>query len=194
MIVRKIVGAVLALVLLAQLQGCGTYRWTEDVELSDGRVITVQRTQTYGGGGGIGSSCGACVLESTRVRFELDGKAYDWRNSKSGYSFTPMILDVVDGMPVLVATPHGGHCAKDPDNPNKYYLYTYNRWAGDGWLETNQFEGKITTRRNLLEAPRRKHAPLAEKNEILRVLRVQPQYREIVDDGKLRPNGCNGWR
>lgn len=191
--VRKTIGALLALMLLAQLQGCGTYRWTEEVQLSDGRVITVERIQKYGSGGGLGDSCYACVLKSTRVRFDLDGKSYDW-NSVRSYSFQPMILDVVDGNPVLVTLPYGGYCAKDPENPKKYYLYTYNVWSGDGWSQKNRFEQNVTKNRNLLDAPRRKHAPLAEKNEILRFLRIQKPYREIVDEGKFLPDRCRSWQ
>jgi hypothetical protein len=94
------------------LFGCmrcaGTEKWREEVQLSDGRVIVVERETVWvGGGGEIVTSPGVKPKEY-RIRFtnpDSSGQQIEWRSTKNSpqtWPESPLILDIKNGKPVVL--------------------------------------------------------------------------------------------
>lgn len=87
----------------------GTEKWKEEVQLSDGRIIVVEReTLRERGGGEIVSNRSGTKPKEYRIRFaHPDGpeKMIEWRSSKSYRTWPeiPLILDLESGQPVVYA-------------------------------------------------------------------------------------------
>jgi hypothetical protein len=75
--------------------------WREEVQLQDGRMIEVTRTEYYSAYCGPGIRCRTTRGGATRSRieFELDGKVVSWEEQMA-----PMILQLEHEMPIVVAT------------------------------------------------------------------------------------------
>ncbi len=95
--------------------GCfaGTEKWQEEVQLSDGRVIVVDReTLREGGGGEIVSNRSGTKPKEHRIRFsnpDGSGKMIEWRSTKKSpgtWPEIPLILDMESGYPVVFAVVH----------------------------------------------------------------------------------------
>jgi hypothetical protein len=109
--------------LLSSCLGKSTYRWKEEVQLHDGRVIVIERSVRTGE---VPVEIGQPPGESDyTLRFETeDGKAVTW---EAGKWFDPMILDFFKGVPYVVATGRKGvayerhGCPKPP-----YFVFRLN--------------------------------------------------------------------
>ena len=100
-------------VITTSVFGCfgGTEKWKEEVRLSDGRVINVDReTLREGGGGEIVSNRSGTKPKEHRIRFsnpDGSGKMIEWRSTKKedqGWPEVPLILDLESGQPIVFAS------------------------------------------------------------------------------------------
>lgn len=92
------------------LCGCfaGTQRWREEVQLGDGRVITIERESLYERGGGeIVSNPSGTKPKEYRLRFthpDQPEKVIEWRGMKlykGSWPEFPLLLDLESGQPVV---------------------------------------------------------------------------------------------
>lgn len=90
--------------------GCSssTEKWQEEVQLSDGRIIIVDReTLRERGGGEIVSNRSGTKPKEHRMRFvhpDGSGKVVEWRGTKKedrGWPEVPLILDLEEGRPIV---------------------------------------------------------------------------------------------
>ncbi|MET0981660.1 MAG: hypothetical protein ABWY02_06135 [Telluria sp.] len=99
------------LLLAASLSVCGcrpaSQQWGEEVELSDGRVIVIERESILESGGDEWVLNRAGVkLKEIRLRFaspDGSGQTIEWRSTRSLHTWPekPLILDVEAGQPVI---------------------------------------------------------------------------------------------
>lgn len=86
----------------------GPITWSEEVQLSDGRVIVVEREAIYVGGGDewASNSSGGKINEE-RIRFasrDGSGKTIEWRSTKKDsqtYPEVPLVFDLPAGQPTV---------------------------------------------------------------------------------------------
>jgi hypothetical protein len=101
----------LSLMILGSiLSGClgnATIKWKEQVQLSDGRVIVVEREAIYvGGGDELAVNRSGKKIEE-RIRFtspDGSGKTIEWRSTKKSprtYPEVPLLLDMANGQPTV---------------------------------------------------------------------------------------------
>lgn len=155
----------------------GPIKWNEEVRLSDGRTIVIQREAIYvGGGDEWASNRGGGKINEYRIRFaspEGSGKIVEWRSTKKDfqtYPEVPLVYDLPAGQPTvfsLVAISSGCEV---------YSKYVYRNGA---WVEESLPEqfGQLTT--NLLFASKRdlpKLLTLAEKSQI----NSEPGHRQAL--------------
>jgi len=127
----------------------GTEKWKEEVKLSDGRIIVVERqTVMARGGDEWASNRGGTKPKEHRILLENpdgSGKIIEWRSTKSDdrtYPEKPLVLDMESGQPIvftIVAT---------SNTTEMYSKYAYRNGA---WIEEalpDEFE-KRTTNLNL---------------------------------------------
>jgi hypothetical protein len=133
-----------------------TYRWKEEVQLHDGRVIVIERSVRTGDAP-TGPVQQPAESDYT-LKFKADGKRLiTW---VAGKNFVPMILDIKDGVPYVVAVGRTGTayelegCPKPP-----YFLF---RHRGDAWerVPYEKFPGDIR-KRNLLSGATYREEPVA---------------------------------
>jgi hypothetical protein len=108
----------LALTLGVAMSACSEASWKEEVLLSDGQKIVVTRSVERGGRAEVGQQ-GSYINQTMRFNLPGIGQAIDWRDELSpdigNSSFLPIALDIVKGVPYLVAYPMG--------------CLSYNKWA-----------------------------------------------------------------
>ena len=154
--------------------------WKEEVQLSDGRVIVIEREAIYvGGGDEWASNRGGGKIDEYRIRFaspDGSGKTVEWRSTKKDsqtYPEQPLVFDQPAGVPTiftLVAVSSG--CAA-------YSKYVYRNGT---WIEENlpeQFGQQMT---NLLFGDKGnlpKVLPLEEKNKRNSWDGYAPAYKQI---------------
>ncbi|MGA7180533.1 MAG: hypothetical protein WBX11_13225 [Thiobacillaceae bacterium] len=102
---------------LSACLGNSTIKWKEQVQLSDGRVIVVEREAIYvGGGDELTLNPGGTKINQYRIRFastDGSGKTIEWRATKKDdrmYPEVPLLLDMPNGQPTvytLVAISNG---------------------------------------------------------------------------------------
>lgn len=164
--VSKTIG--LALILGVSLTACGagSEKWKEEVQLSDGKIIVVERDAIYiSGGAEWASNSSGSKIDEYRIRFEYpagSGKLVEWRATKKDmqtYPEIPLVFDVYSGQPTifsLVSISLGCEVYSK-------YVYKNGAWVEESLPE--QFEQHAT---NLLFASK-KDLPallkLAEKNK-----------------------------
>ncbi|MBI4997008.1 MAG: hypothetical protein HZC22_08935 [Rhodocyclales bacterium] len=111
----------LAALLLA---GCSkTVTWKEEVQLSDGRVIVVER-ETFNVSGGDEMAHGSGYRPSeARIRINTEGIVTEWHSTKkdrSQWPENPLVLDIVNGeVIVMSAVPTSPTC----DTYSKYVFH-----------------------------------------------------------------------
>jgi hypothetical protein len=107
---KNIAFALFALGLLWWLFFGGSEKWKEEVQLSDGRIIVIQRETIHEGGGGeIVSNRSGTKPKERRIRFthpDGSGKMIEWKSTKLSprtWPEKPLILDLESGQPVIYA-------------------------------------------------------------------------------------------
>jgi hypothetical protein len=107
-----------------------TVSWDEDVLQADGQLLTVHRTVTYGADG-YGRSGRGRMKEQT-IRFSHKGKNIEWENRDLWpIVYMPDILDIANGIPVLLMPVHRwGPCEKYDFPPEGLVAFGYRngRW------------------------------------------------------------------
>lgn len=144
----QILAAVLGLSFLSSCFGQATYRWKEEVQLHDGRVIVIERSVRTGE---VPVELGQRPAESDDVlTFKgADGRTITWAGGKPFY---PIILDFSDTVPYVVATGRTGTdyerngCPRPP-----YFFFRYR----NGLWERMRYEEfpRAIRQRNLAANP-----------------------------------------
>lgn len=161
----KVIGLALLGVSLTAC-GAGSIKWKEEVQLSDGKVIVVERGAIYvSGGGEWASNSSGSKIDEYRIRFEYpagSSQMVEWRSTKKDfqtYPEVPLVFDMPSGQLTvfsLVAISSGCEVYSK-------YVYKNGTWVEE--LLPEQFEQHTT---NLLFASK-KDLPtllkLAEKNK-----------------------------
>lgn len=132
--------------------GSGSEKWKEEVQLSDGRVIVVERETLHKGGGDEWASNRSGSMPKER-KLRLPGpdgsaKMIEWRSTKIDFQTwpeKPLVLDVVAGQPIvftLVAISSGCEVYSkyvyrdgiwvDEPLPEKFELRATNLFIRDG--------------------------------------------------------------
>ncbi len=122
----------------------GSEKWKEEVQLSDGRIIVVDRETLHERGGGeIVSNRSGTKPKERRMRFvhpDGSGKIVEWRSSKNYRTWPekPLILDVDSGHPIIFTSVG----IKTACEVYSKYVYREGVWIEEALPET--FE-KFTT-------------------------------------------------
>lgn len=123
-------GLIVALVCGLLVAACsGTTHWKEEVQLSDGRIIVVEReTQFEGGGGEWAHNRSLSKPKERRIRFQFVNKAggiVEWRSTKEwrGWPEIPLIVDVYADQPIVITI--GG----EPCEQYFKYIYKNGVWS-----------------------------------------------------------------
>ena len=119
----------------------GSEKWKEEVQLSDGRIVVVERETIHKGGGDEwASNRSGSMPKERRLRFAVTAgstQMIEWRSTKFDFQTwpeKPLVLDVVAGQPVvysLVAISSGCEVYSK-------YVYRNGVWIEEPLLE--QFE------------------------------------------------------
>ncbi len=146
-IMKRITKLGLLLTLGASMSACGSgsEKWKEEVPLSDGRIIVVERETLHERGGDEwASNRGGSKPKEHRIRFanpDSSGKMIEWRTTKRSpqtWPEIPLDFDVVSGKPTvfsLVAISPGCEVYSK-------YVYRNGSWVEEPLPE--QFEQRAT--------------------------------------------------
>jgi len=116
----------------------GSAKWKEEVQLSDGRIIVVEREMiTEGGGDEWASNRNGFKPKEYRIRFanpDGSGRIVEWRSIKETRTWPekPLVLDIENTLPVVfstVSSAGGGYIYSK-------YLYKNNVWVEEALPET----------------------------------------------------------
>jgi len=154
----------LALVILGvSMSSCGTntFTWKEEVLLHDGKSIIVVRSDVYDASMGHEIGQGDPIAEHT-ITFKLPGKGQEvsWKSDNRPPSLDHLnllILDIVDGVPYLAATPFGRHAYikwNRPNPPYVFFKYDHRKWQR---ISLEEFPEKFKI--NLIVTGRKKDEP-----------------------------------
>lgn len=123
----------------------GSEKWKEEVQLSDGRIIVIEREQINESGGDEWAfNRSGTKPKEYRIRFEYPdgtGKIIEWRSTKKDdrlWPEVPLIFDFVSGQPTIFSLVAISICCEI------YSKYVYRNGA---WIEENlpeQFEQHVT--------------------------------------------------
>lgn len=107
-LLKRIAKFVLVLTLGVTMNACSsTEKWKEEVQLSDGRIMVVEReTLRERGGDEWASNRSGTKPKEYRIRFadpDGSGKMVEWRSAKKFETWPeiPLILDMVAGQPTV---------------------------------------------------------------------------------------------
>lgn len=132
--------AISLMLLGGSMSACsgGSAKWKEEVQLSDGRIIVVEReTFRDRGGDEWASNRSGSKPKEYRIWFSYpdgSGKVVEWRSIKETETWpeVPLILDVQEGRPIVfssVSTSGGGHIYSK-------YVYQNSAWIEEQLPET----------------------------------------------------------
>lgn len=179
----------LTLILGASLTACGSgsEKWKEEVQLSDGKVIVVERELVLESGGDEWASNRRGVKPKERyIRFTDNngsGKLIEWRSTKKDISTRPeipLILDLMVGQWVIFST---------IPKPNGCLMYNKYLYQNGAWVEEKlppTFEQR-TTNLYLFQNEGLSHIDLNKKRENIADIR----NHRLVQVGPSHPN-CKG--
>jgi hypothetical protein len=189
----------LGIVALCVVSGCSgkqTYRWPEEVLLHDGRVIVVERSVRTGE---VPVEFGQRPGESdyTLTFKALDGASVTWHGGRD--RFVPIILDLVDGVPYVVAIGATGLVYPREGCPRPPYFFF--RWTNGEWARTSYEDFPKIVRNANLTAGLTYYAPWRERvangdlitqEDVSKRLRTaNPEVRVVREDAPT-PMDCVG--
>ena len=163
----------------ASVYACGSTndRWGEEVQLSDGRVIVVDRETLNEPGGDEWSNNRAGIKpKEYRIGFAQLGKSGSkivWSSIKKSlrtWPETPLVLDIEAGYPVVYSVVHTGLACE---------MYSKYRYEGGGWKEEplpDEFDPLATNLLIAIGTEMPNFVTLHEK----RVSNAEPGYRETL--------------
>lgn len=171
----KSIGFLFTLAVSISACGVGNEKWKEEVQLSDGRIIVVEREMIRAAGGDewASNSSGSKPMEY-RIQFlqpDRSGNAIEWRSTKIDFQMwpeVPLVFDMESGRPIifsLVAISSGCEV---------YSKYVY---QGGVWIEQplpEKFEPHTT---NLLFGSQ-KNLPALVNLEEKRKRNADPVFRK----------------
>jgi hypothetical protein len=142
----KLIAKLGLLMMVVCMSACsGIEKWKEEVQLSDGRVIVVERELlTEGGGDEWALNRSGSKPKEYRIRFEYpegSGKMVEWRSTKidkQTWPEIPLVLDVEAGLPLVFS---------DGSNSVGCTIYFKYIWRSEMWIEEPlppQFEKRAT--------------------------------------------------
>ena len=143
---KRVVKLGMILMMGVSMSACsGDQRWKEEVQLSDGRVIVVERELlTEFGGDEWALNRSGSKPKEYRIRFEYpekSGKMIEWRSTKidvQTWPELPMVLDIESGLPVVFS---------DVGNSAGCHMYAKYIYQNGTWVEEPlppQFEKRAT--------------------------------------------------
>lgn len=163
----------------------GPIKWKEEVQLSDGRIIIVEREAIYvGGGDEWASNRSLGKIDEYRIRFvspDGSGQTVEWRSTKKDsqtYPELPLVFDLSAGQPTIFTFMDTSTVAKI-SGCAVYLKYIYRNGA---WVEEKlpeQFRQQAT---NLLFGSKGdlpKLLTLAEKNKRNSGDGYAPAFRQV---------------
>jgi hypothetical protein len=175
-LLQRIAKLGLILMMGGSMSACsGDQKWKEEVQLSDGKIIVVERELlTEGGGDELTLNRSGSKPKEYRIRFEYpvgSGKMVEWRSTKKDkqtWPELPLVLDVENGMPVVFSNFYDfGGC----------HIYIKYIWRSEMWIEEPlppQFEKRSTNLQIFsnkeglslinLEAKRKKNSDVRAQN------------------------------
>lgn len=187
--------------------GLGGTSWKEEVLLHDGSKIVVERWVKRGGRHEIGQQPG---YQEQRLQFinPSTNKKVVWEDRKDEYiggsTFLPMLVDIADGTPYLVAKTMGCLAYSKWGRPNPPYVVF--RYDGDQWnrIPLAQLPSLIVTPNVIHSSPDTVVEKLGKSfvtaEEIKRDVSEfrQPEYRSIVREplpsSRLCPPELTGFK
>jgi hypothetical protein len=140
-------------------------KWTEDVKLPDGRIVTLTRYQEFKGPHEIGDTPNQSDYW-LEFKNPTTGELVRWEQKGPGLSTMALMMD--GNFPVLLASPRFGSSRDDFNRPNPpYLLYKY-----DGsWRQINVHEIPFKRIRvNMTFAPKDKRALIIDSGNKLSVI------------------------
>lgn len=136
-ILKRIAKLGLLLLLGASMSACGKSKgWKEEVQLHDGRVIVVERFFNLGGYRGIESQERAELDQTITFTLPDSNKSISWKTEYRNdipepNSLSPLLLDVVEGVPYLATSPAGCIAYNKWERPNPPYILF--KYINDAW-------------------------------------------------------------
>lgn len=134
-----------------------TKGWKEEVQLHDGRLIVVERIFNLGGHPSFDARERALLDETITFTVPGSGKQILWRTEFSNdipepNGASPLLLDVVGGIPYLATSPAGCIAYNKWGRPNPpYVLFKY---INDAWqrIDLKEFPSELV-QANLMPTP-----------------------------------------
>lgn len=126
--------AISLMILGGGMSACagGSAKWKEEVQLSDGRIIVIEREMiTEGGGDEWASNQGGSKPKEYRIRFaHPDGSGkVEWRSTKTSprtWPEKPLVLDIENTFPVVFST---------VSSAGGGYIYSKYVFQNNVWIE-----------------------------------------------------------
>lgn len=183
--------ALLLLVALGLGACAGHYSWQEEVLLHDGQRIIVERHTQRGGRHEIGQK-GSYIAQTLRFTLPATGQTIEWKDNHSedlsNSSFLPMLLDIANGTPYLVAYPMGCLSYNKWGRPNPPYVVF--KYEAEAWQRVALVDLplEIKTPNLIFSSPDDKVKEIGQRlvkaetiQEIVSGIR-EPEYRSILRD------------
>jgi len=134
---KKIVKLGLLIMIAASMNACSsTMGWKEEVKLNDGRVMVVERHFNLGGYPTLDAHERTPLDETISFTLPDSNKKISWKTEFNNRvpalnSLSPLLLDVIGGIPYLATSPAGCIAYNKWGRPNPpYVLYKY---INDEW-------------------------------------------------------------
>jgi hypothetical protein len=126
-----------------------TLSWQEEVQLQDGRVITIERTEYFSAYCGPGVMCRSTRGHRTRSKIEF---GYEGRPAAWEQAMAPLLLDIIRSQPVVIAT------FTSRDQESQYQLehgqpeaaYVVFRYQHGAWTKGRFEDADVPRNANLL--------------------------------------------
>lgn len=180
------------MILGGGMSGCtGTtdLEWQEQVQLSDGRIIIVERELTLMGGASRSflPEMGTGKIDEGRIRFASSagiGKAIEWRSTKRdylAYPETPLVFELdSSGQPIIFTIVGPVEATAPPCAKYSKYIYRNGIWTEEPLPE--QFR-PLATNLWLARFPEKRYVPklltLAEKRKLNPTDEYAPAFRQV---------------
>jgi hypothetical protein len=179
----------LSLCACVALPSMGGDRWKEEVLLHDGQKIVAERYVKRGGRHEVGQK-GSYVEQTLSFALPSSGKTIEWKDRLSedlgNSSFLPMLLDIADDTPYLVAYPMGCLSYNKWGRPNPPYVVF--KYAANAWqrIALTDLPLEIKTPNLIFSSPDDKVEELGQRlvkaetiQQIVSGTR-QPEYKTIL--------------
>ena len=176
--------------------GDSTMRWQEEVKLHDGPVIVVERFYNLGGYPAIESHNRSPLDQTLTIPVAGFSTAITWKtefnDSPELNSLGPLLLDVVEGIPYLVASPAGCIAYNKWGRPNPPYILF--KYANETWQRISlEAFPPMLVQSNLMSRP---DSRVLKPYYTVEQVKGQMQGRNIAPEARsiLRESQPNVWK